>query len=96
MAPDPGHACANAAAILPARGHTAQVCEEHGGSRTAYEYDLLIRRKAATCLERGTGDAKRFFAVLEWETLAEAKTKAMLQRSLVYRTLRWRLALAGP
>ena len=53
----------------------ARVAEEHGGTRIAFYYDLLLRLKVAKELESGVADVRGSLCSLDREVLADAKSK---------------------
>ena len=52
-----------------------RIAEEHGGVRTAYQYDVLQRRAMARALEEDVVNLTPLFAKIDRETLADAKDK---------------------
>ncbi|CAK0877738.1 unnamed protein product [Prorocentrum cordatum] len=52
-----------------------RIAEEHGGVRTAYQYDVLQRRAMARALEEDVVDLAPYFAKIDRENLADAKDK---------------------
>ncbi|CAK0911428.1 unnamed protein product [Prorocentrum cordatum] len=52
-----------------------RIAEEHGGVRTAYQYDVLQRRAMARALEEDVVDLASYFAKIDRENLADAKDK---------------------
>ncbi|CAK0890008.1 unnamed protein product, partial [Prorocentrum cordatum] len=52
-----------------------RIAEEHGGVRTAYQYDVLQRRATARALEEDVVDLAPYFAEIDRENLADAKDK---------------------
>eukprot|EP00959_Pyramimonas_sp_CCMP1952_P212642 4449206-Pyramimonas_sp.AAC.1 len=53
----------------------AKVAEEHGGARTAYQYDILARKAMARALEGGDPDWKVYFTKVDRDLAKEAKDK---------------------
>ncbi|CAK0809420.1 unnamed protein product, partial [Prorocentrum cordatum] len=48
----------------------------HGGTRTAYFYDIAMRQKAARALEQGAGGVDALLCTLDWDLLKAAKAMA--------------------
>ena len=53
----------------------ARVAEEHGGVRTAYYYDLLLRLAVAKALEKDNADVQEMLCKLDRDVLTDAKSK---------------------
>ena len=53
----------------------AKVAEEHGGARTAYQYDILARKAMARALESGDPGWKVYFAKVDRDLAKEARDK---------------------
>ncbi|CAK0823078.1 unnamed protein product [Prorocentrum cordatum] len=51
------------------------IAEEHGGVRTAYQYDILQRKAMARSLERGEDRLSHYFNVLDEDMARKAKDK---------------------
>ena len=69
---------------LDVLGYTAllsKVAEEHGGARTAYQYDVLVRTAMAKALESGDPGWKTFFSKIDRDLAKEAKDKVTARGS---------------
>ena len=52
-----------------------RIAEEHGGVRTAYQYDVLQRKAMAKALERDETNLTPLFTVIDRDVLKDAKDK---------------------
>jgi hypothetical protein len=67
-------ACSTADFLAYARS-IILIAEEHGGVRTAYQYDVLQRRAMARALERDEVDLTPYFTKIDRDVLKDAKDK---------------------
>ena len=55
--------------------NVTRVAEEHGGVRTAYQYDILQRQNMAKALESGESNLTEYFNKIDKDTVKDAKAK---------------------
>ena len=65
-----------------------KISEEHGGVRTAFQYDIMARTEMAKALERGETDLHRYLADIDKDMVKEAKEKIKSKYSEVGHALK--------